>query len=137
MTAQNDKPREWWIGKTADGFDKWLTAKNPEEIKCRNVFISSDGNDPCVEYIPVIEKSAFDCVVAERDEALRHLDTAVAELNYHERVRFPAGNEIIEKLRAENTKLRELVAKADKIILDLNGAEHYGWRDDKKNAGVE
>ena len=55
-----EEPREWWIGRTADGFDKWLTAKHPQESECRNVFISSDGSEPCVEYIPVIEKSAYD-----------------------------------------------------------------------------
>lgn len=47
--------RQWWIGRTAAGFDKWLTAKHPEEQECRNCFITSDGSEECVEYIPVQE----------------------------------------------------------------------------------
>lgn len=49
------KPREWWIGKTQDGFDKWLTGKHPDEHECRNAFITSDGQDGCAEYIHVRE----------------------------------------------------------------------------------
>lgn len=58
-------PREWWIGLTADGFSKWLTQKHPQEHKCRSVFLSSDGKDECVEYIPVIELSALKAAEAE------------------------------------------------------------------------
>lgn len=47
--------RQWWIGRTAGGFDKWLTAKHPDEQECINCFISSDESEECVEYIPVQE----------------------------------------------------------------------------------
>lgn len=55
-----DKPREWWIGRTRNGFDKWLAAKHPEQTECDNTFICSDGQDECAEYIRVIEYSAYE-----------------------------------------------------------------------------
>ncbi len=60
--TNQEAPREWWIGRTESGFDKWLTPKSPEETECRNVFIASDGREKCVEYIAVIEKSAYDAI---------------------------------------------------------------------------
>jgi hypothetical protein len=71
---KRDEVREWWIGRTADDFDKWLTRKHPTETKCRHVFISTDGSDPCVEYIPVIEKSAYDSLKEENGQMKKRLD---------------------------------------------------------------
>lgn len=54
------KYREWWIGKTQDGFDRWLSSKDPSNDECIYNFLSSiNSNDKCVEHIPVIEKSAY------------------------------------------------------------------------------
>lgn len=76
MTGEQGKAREFWIGITQDGFEKWLTKKNPEEDKCNYRFISSDGEDGCAEYLAVIEYSAY---LAEKERADR-LEKLVEEL---------------------------------------------------------
>lgn len=60
--------REWWIGITEHGWEKWLTRKHPNDTECRHAFISNDGSDKCIEYVAAIERNAYEDVVKERDD---------------------------------------------------------------------
>lgn len=106
MTDSSEKPREWWIGRTESGFDKWLTAKHPEETECRNVFISSDGSEPCVEYIHVIEYSE----VTSLREAVKE---AIKTLAYYSQIYpEPSGKEVYTRRAIEcRAKLKALVGE--------------------------
>jgi hypothetical protein len=149
MTAQNDKPS---------------VLKYREGLVC---LVPKDGRGGITSHektlcdCQVLEIFAeLDRVVAERDE-LKKKQHKIAECELWEKeyraaavVRDQALAKLCDLTKAnlldlsesatlvmhQATKiksLRELIAKADKIILDLNGAEHYGWRDAKKDAGVE
>ncbi len=76
MTNSKLARREWWIGRTENGFDKWLTTKHPDEQECRNVFICSDASEQCVEYIAVIEKSAYDAALKDAEMLVEALEAA-------------------------------------------------------------
>lgn len=69
--------RQWWIGITELGFAKWLTQKHPEEIECRHVFLCQDGSEKCVEYVPVIEFSAYKRLKDELHECQKLRDFAL------------------------------------------------------------
>jgi hypothetical protein len=73
VSDDRPKAREWWIGKTQNGYDKWLASKHPNETTCQNVFISIGGEEECVEYIPVVEKSAL----TEANERIEFLEKQV------------------------------------------------------------
>lgn len=104
------EPREWWIGRTGYGFDKWLTKKHPDEETCRNVFIASDGQDACVEYIPVIELAAYRELEAKLEASMAETKNARWAKNFNAEAFQHARTRIIE-LEAQLAECDPLIPK--------------------------
>lgn len=105
------QPRQWWIGITNTGFTKWLTSKHPDETDCRHAFICSDGSEVCLEYVPVIEKSAYDALEAQSETARlmaeHDIENLQTELNGTKRLFAVQVDMVntIERLEQENAEL--------------------------------